>query len=118
MESEQWRRGGQLLRAYRRCTGNRPGSNDDGTIGELFAVLGVGREEALKQSSSRIKNGSTLTAGLHSDMNLLEVHELSGDLGGVGVTAANGSRARSSRSTDSCRGSRNRASLSDVETPR
>ena len=46
---------------------------DDGTIGELLAVLGGGREEALKQSGSGIKHSSALTTGLHADVNLLEV---------------------------------------------
>jgi len=63
-------------------------SNDDGTVRELLAVLGVGWEESLKQSGSRIENGGTLTARLHSDVNLLEVNELGGDLGDLGVAAA------------------------------
>jgi len=62
------------------------GSDDDGTISELLAVLGVGREETLKQSSGRIEHSGALTTGLHSDVNLLEVNEFGGDLGDLGVT--------------------------------
>ena len=64
------------------------GSNDDGTVGELLAVLVVGGEETLKQSGSGIKHGGSLAARLHSDVNLLEVNELGGDLRDLGVAAA------------------------------
>jgi len=64
------------------------GSDDDGTVSELLAVLVVGGEETLKQSGSGIENGGSLTARLHSDVDLLEVNELSGDLWDLGVTAA------------------------------
>lgn len=53
----------------------------------MLAVLGVGGEKALKQSSSRIEHSGTLATGLHSDMNLLEVNELGGDLWNLGITA-------------------------------
>ena len=63
------------------------GRDDDGSIGKLLTVLGGGREETLKQGSGRIKDSGTLATGLHTDMNLLEVHEVGGDLGDLGVTA-------------------------------
>ena len=64
------------------------GSGDNGTVCELLVVLKGGREETLKQSSSGIENGSTLTTGLHSDVNLLEVSELGVDMGDLGVATA------------------------------
>jgi len=64
------------------------GSDDDGTVSELLAVLVVGGEETLKQSGSGIENCGSLAARLHSDVNLLEVNELGGDLGDLGVTTA------------------------------
>jgi len=63
------------------------GSDDDAAISELLAVLDVGREETLKQSGSRIEHSGALTTGLHSDMNLLEVNKLGGDLRDLSVTA-------------------------------
>lgn len=62
-------------------------SNDDSAVSELLAVVGVGWEEALKQGNSRIEHSGTLTTGLHSDANLLQVCELGGDLGDFSVTA-------------------------------
>lgn len=64
------------------------GSDDDGAVSELLAILVVGGEETLKQSGGGIKNGGSLAARLHSDVNLLEVNELGGDLGDLGVTTA------------------------------
>lgn len=63
------------------------GCNDDGTVGKLLAVLGGWWEETLKQSGGRIKHGSTLAAGLHTDVNLLKVHKVGGDPWDLGVTA-------------------------------
>jgi len=63
------------------------GCDNGGTVSELLAVLGVGREETLKQSGGGIEDGGTLATRLHSDVNLLEVNELGGDLGDLGVTA-------------------------------
>lgn len=71
---------GDVLVTAQRC-------DDDGTIGKLLTVLGGGGEETLKQGSGRIENSSTLATGLHADMNLLEVHEVGGDPGDLGVTA-------------------------------
>ena len=62
------------------------GGNDNGAISELFAVLGGGREETLKQSGGRIKHSSTLAAGLYTDVNLLKVRKVGGDPGDLGVT--------------------------------
>lgn len=63
------------------------GSNDNGTVSELLTILGGRREETLEQSSSGIKDSGALATRLHSNVNLLEVGKLGGDLGDLGVAA-------------------------------
>ena len=73
-------------------------SDDDSAVSELLAVVGAGREETLKQGDSRIEHSGTLTTGLHSDVNLLKVRELGGDLGDLSVTATSEVRFTEERS--------------------
>ena len=50
-----------------------------------FLLLGGGKDPEAKRIG--IENGGFLAARLHSDVNLLEVNKLGGDLGDLGVTA-------------------------------
>ena len=62
-------------------------SDYDGTISESLAVLVSGREETLKQSSSRGEHSGTLAAKVYADVDLFGVGGL-GDLGDLSGSAA------------------------------
>lgn len=50
--------------------------NDCGLIRKGHLVIGIRREKSLQESSSRVENGGTLAADLHTNMDLLEVDEV------------------------------------------
>jgi hypothetical protein len=53
-------------------------------VSESDAVLGVGREKTLEDSSGGVENRCALTANLHANVNFLEVDDLVADTLDVG----------------------------------
>ena len=60
-------------------------SSDNSLVGQRHLVLWGWWEKTLEQSGSGIENGGSLASNFDSDVNLLEVHKFTRDLGDVAL---------------------------------